>query len=119
MTEKRCGVCRREGCGWQTIGIDEDAAAALRKQGVNLEDKSSVAAAIGEKKILLQRNYEKLKAQHPLVMSAGNTENTELEALIKEGHSLMGQLLVLGVPEKEVEEMLSKWGRDFPNWGAE
>lgn len=118
MTEKRCGVCRREGCGWQ-VGVDQDASTALQKQGVNLEDKSSVAAAIGEKKTLLQKNYEKLKAQHPLLMSTEKIENTELEALIKEGHSLMGQLLVLGVPEKEVEEMLSKWGRDFPNWGAE
>ena len=119
MTEKRCGVCRREGCGWQTIGVDENAATALRKQGVNLEDKSSVAAAIDEKKILLQENYVKLKAQHPLEMSTEKIENTELEALIKEGHSLMGQLLVLGVPEKDVEEMLRNWRKDFPNWGAE
>ena len=119
MTEKRCGVCRREGCGWQTIDVDEDAVTALRKQGVNLEDKSSIASAIDEKKILLQENYVKLKTQHPLEMSTEKTENTELEKLIKEGHSLMGQLLVLGVSQKDVEEMLSKWGRDYPNWGAE
>jgi len=119
MTDKRCGVCRREGCGWQTPAAADDPAIALRQQKIDLEDTSAVAGAINEKKILLLRNQEKLKAQHPLQMSPEQSENTELHALIKEGHSLMGQLKVLGVPEKEIEEILHKDRMEFPNWGAE
>lgn len=119
MTEKRCGVCRREACGWQIAPADGDPIAALKKQGVDLEDSSSVAAAIDEKKILLQRNHEKLEVQHSFGVSPELNVNTELEALIKEGHWLMNQLTILGVPEKEIEDMLHKGGLHYPNWGAE
>lgn len=119
MTDKRCGICRREGCGWQTPATNDDPAVVLRQQGIRLEDTSSVAAAIDERKILLKRNHEKLRSQHPLQMSPEKSENTEMNALIKEGHSLMGQLKVLGVPEKEIEELLHKEREEFPNWGAE
>lgn len=119
MADIRCGVCRREACDWRHPVIPDDPVAALKEQGVNLKDRSSVASAINERKTLLMDNHEKLKAQHPLEMSTEKTSGTELEALIREGHALMRQLVALGVPEKEIEELLHKYGQNYPNWGAE